>query len=245
MDAPDRAHFDRISERYERAAESWQTIYDRVAARVNPLVEGRRVLDVGSGGVFPYDTSRASEVVALDVSPTMLASIEAPNVVTRVGDARSMPGIADASFDVVLFILSLHHINGPSVRESLGTLDSVLASARRALRPGGHVVVVEPVLPGWLLPLESLCFPLTRALLARFGVSMIYFHSLAVLRTHLAARFSIPEEAVEVERIVVEGRIDPLGGTFPGWIRIPHWMHPFEHCLLSLRLDAADPGGPR
>jgi SAM-dependent methyltransferase len=237
MDAADREHFDRIAERYERTARSWQTIYDRVAACLNPLIDGRRVLDVGSGGEFPYDTSRAAEVIALDISPNMLEGITVPNVVPRVGDARSMPGIEDASVDVVLFLLSLHHINGESAPESLATLDGVLASARRALRPGGDLVVVEPVLPGWLLPLESLCFPLTRAVLGAFGVPMIYFYSLAVLRGRLARHFALSQSAINVERIVVEGRIDPLGGSFPGWIRIPHWMHPFEHCLLSLRAN--------
>jgi hypothetical protein len=32
MDGAEREHFDRIAERYERTARSWQTIYDRVAA---------------------------------------------------------------------------------------------------------------------------------------------------------------------------------------------------------------------
>ena len=237
MGAGEREHFDRISERYERAAESWQTIYDRVEAHLNPLVGERRVLDVGSAGEFPYDTSLAREVVALDISPSMLGGIDAPNVVTRVGDARSMPGIEDDSMDVVLFILSLHHINGRGARESFETLDRVLASARRALRPGGHLVVVAPVLPSWLIPLEAVCFRLTRAVLGRFGVPMIFFYSLRHLRRRLAHHFSVQEAAIGVERIVVEGRIDPLGGSFPGLIRIPNWMHPFEHCMLSLRLD--------
>jgi len=97
MDDPAREHFDRISSRYERASESWQTIYDRVAARVDPLVKGGRVLDVGSGGEFPYDTTGAREVIALDVSPSMLEGIDAPNVTRCVGDARDLRAFGDAS----------------------------------------------------------------------------------------------------------------------------------------------------
>jgi len=234
MSSRAREHFDRISQRYERASKSWRAIYERVEAHLDPLVADQRVLDIGSGGVFPYDTALPREIIALDISPNMLEAIDDPNVVTRVGDARNLEGIEDGSIDVMLFILSIHHINGDSAEKSFATLDSILASARSALRPGGHLVVVEPVLPRRWFRLQSLAFPLTRALLARLGVPMIFFYSLEFLNERLARHFAMDVSAIQTEQIVVEGRIDPLGGSFPGLVRIPRWMNPFEYCLISL-----------
>jgi len=118
----------------------------------------------------------------------------------------------------------------------------VIAAAARTLRPGGHLVIVEPVLPGWIQRLESLAFPLLRRLLGALGVSMIFFYSKRLLVERIAAHFGVPSSRIEVEDIVVEGRIDPLGGSFPGWIRIPHWMHPFDHTLFHLATpEARDP----
>jgi hypothetical protein len=50
----------------------------------------------------------------------------------------------------------------------------------------------------------------------------------------IAAGFGVDPARIETEEIVVEGWIDPLGGSFPGWIRIPHWMHPFDHVVFHL-----------
>lgn len=239
MASQEQEHFDRISRRYERASESWRAIYERVKAHLNPLVADKRVLDVGSGGAFPYDTALPREVVALDISPSMLETVDDPNVVKRVGDARDLRGIEDDSVDVILFILSLHHINGDDVKESLATLERVLSSARRTLRPGGHLMIVEPLLPGWLFRMESLAFPLTRTLLAWLDVSMIFLYSLDFLKERLAAHFSMEASSIRTERVVIEDRIDPLGGSFPGLIRVPHWMLPVRYCLISLRSPAS------
>jgi SAM-dependent methyltransferase len=235
-----REHFDRISHRYERASKSWSAIYERVKAHLDPLIANQRVLDIGSGGVFPYDTALPSEITVLDISPNMLEAVDDPNVVTRVGDARNLEGIEDGSVDVMLFILSIHHINGDSAEESFATLDSILASARRALCQGGHLVVVEPVLPRRWFRLESLAFPLTRSLLARFGVPMIFFYSLEFLKERLARHFATDASAIQTERITMEDPIDPLGGSLPGLIRIPQWMNPFEYRLISLRVQTSD-----
>ena len=54
------------------------------------------------------------------------------------GAAGELDGLRDASFDVVLHRLVLHHVayHGP--------LDACLAEARRLLRPGGALVAIEP-----------------------------------------------------------------------------------------------------
>ena len=62
-------HFDAISDRYEKAAESWTCIYRQIEAFVNPLLPDKIVLDIGNGGYFPYDVDLALRVSVLDISP--------------------------------------------------------------------------------------------------------------------------------------------------------------------------------
>ena len=235
----EREHFDRIAGRYEQASHSWQSIYDQLEGRLNPLVAGRRVLSVGSGANFGYDTSLPAQTIALDISPSMLDAIDRPDVVKRVGDARELRSIGDASIDVVLFVLSLHHINGPSVRDSLETLERVFAAARRVLRPGGHLVVVESVVPRWYFALERLLFPLTRRLLGRFGVSMIFLYPLPVLERQIAAHLQVEATEIERLRLDVDERIDPFGGSFPGWVSVPARYLPGGYYLVVARAPVA------
>jgi SAM-dependent methyltransferase len=54
------------------------------------------------------------------------------------GAAGRLDDVPDASFDVVLYRLVLHHI------AFQGPLGPVFAEARRLLRPGGALVAVEP-----------------------------------------------------------------------------------------------------
>ncbi|NET52742.1 MAG: class I SAM-dependent methyltransferase [Merismopedia sp. SIO2A8] len=129
MNDTSQQHFDRISARYQRAADSWQEIYEQIETRINPIVEGKVVLDVGNGGRFAYDTSLPSQVIAMDIAPSMLDKIDNPKIVKVVGDARDMQTIDDQSVDIIVFLLVLHHINGCNVKDSINTLDKVLSSA--------------------------------------------------------------------------------------------------------------------
>ena len=107
---------------------------------------GSRVLDLGCGGghvtyaVAPY----ASEVLAYDLSPDMLAavSLEAQargltGVRTERGTAEALP-FADASFDFVFTRMSAHHWHDVAAG---------LAGMRRVLRPGGTAAVMDVVAP--------------------------------------------------------------------------------------------------
>ncbi|GLI37463.1 methyltransferase domain-containing protein [Geobacter hydrogenophilus] len=103
---------------------------------------GKEVLEVGCGtGRITRDLARhALRVVAVDPDEAALAkarsAVPAPNV-------RFLPmpdGILDfppASFDVVIYTLSLHHVPLDRMNESL-------RAAAGLLRDGGVIVVVEP-----------------------------------------------------------------------------------------------------
>ena len=122
---------------------------DALAARVGALAPGR-VLDLGCGGGHVSFTLAplAREVVAYDLSPDMLATVEGAaaerglaNIVTQRGAAEALP-FPDATFDVVATRYSAHHWHD---------LAAALAGVRRVLKPGGLAVIMDVVAPGNVL----------------------------------------------------------------------------------------------
>jgi SAM-dependent methyltransferase len=105
-----------------------------------PLEPFGRSLEVGAGtGYFSLNLLQAGvvrEAVCTDISPGMLAALEANaerldvDVDTRACDAEDLP-FDDASFDIVLGHAVLHHL--PDLRAAFGEF-------RRVLRPGGTVL---------------------------------------------------------------------------------------------------------
>lgn len=100
------------------------------------------VLDMGCGAghasfaVAPY----AKEVVAYDIAPPMLATVQAAakerglaNIRTQQGAAESLPFV-DHSFDWVISRMSAHHWHDVPL---------ALAEVRRVLKPGGRVLFID------------------------------------------------------------------------------------------------------
>lgn len=225
-------HFNCISDKYQEAAKSWDIIYKCAGSSLKPLVKDAVVLDVGNGGRFAYDPDSCRKVIAMDISPRMLENIDDDKVVKVVGDARDMEGIEEECVDVIVFILSLHHINGNSVQESLKILDQVLNAAREKLRIGGHLVIAEGLLPKPVYSLQAWLFKVEQYILRRLGAPMVFFYSRKILTAHIAKSFGIHPREVEEIPIRLEEWIDPFGGSFPGLIKLPPWLSPYDFRVL-------------
>jgi SAM-dependent methyltransferase len=105
-------------------------------------LEGKELLEIGCGkGRITRDLARhARRVVACDPDGAALEtarrSIGSP-AVEFLQTPTGVPKLAPASFDLVLYTLSLHHVPQPEMISSL-------QAAAALLRPGGGIVVIEP-----------------------------------------------------------------------------------------------------
>ena len=117
--------------------------------RMVELAEPRptdRLLDVATGGgnVARVFAPHVAAVVASDISPEMLAAVEAAlrergltNVAYAEADAEDLP-FPDASFDLVTCRIAPHHFPRP---------DRFVAEVARVLCPGGRFVLVDSTVP--------------------------------------------------------------------------------------------------
>ncbi|WP_110600993.1 class I SAM-dependent methyltransferase [Salinicola lusitanus] len=115
--------------------------FAQLRARVGEI-DAPRVLDLGCGaGHVSFQLADlASEVVAYDLSPRMLAVVSEAagergfgNICTVQGVAESLPFAAD-SFDVVCSRFSAHHWRDVGL---------ALREARRVLKPGGLAAFID------------------------------------------------------------------------------------------------------
>lgn len=115
--------------------------FETVLARGLGDIRGLRVADMGSGG---GEVTRRLARLGADVTgvepqaaalETALGAGGGASYVRAGAEATGLPGEA---FDLVVFSKSLHHCPD---------MDAALAEARRILRPGGRIAVLEPVSP--------------------------------------------------------------------------------------------------
>lgn len=110
-----------------------------VSARISP---DSLVLDAGCGAghTAMAFAPRAREVIAYDLTPSMLEQVEqladergVKNVSTQEGDVENLP-FEDASFDLVVTRYSSHHWLHP---------EKALKEFRRVLKPDGQFIVSD------------------------------------------------------------------------------------------------------
>jgi SAM-dependent methyltransferase len=133
-------------------------------ALTREVAGAERLLDVGNGGVFEYDTACVKEIVAVDLFLDQLPPEHfPPNVTPRKGDALDLDE-PDGAYDLVLEALLFHHLVGSKPSDSIQNTRRAIAEAARTLRPGGQLVVAESCVPRWFYAFEWAMFRPLRAL---------------------------------------------------------------------------------
>ncbi len=136
-----RSFFDSVAGRLARdyvPGKSWKSLAEALLRLMPPMA----IADLGAGeGAFSLLLAqRAKKVIAVDSSARMIDVGRAQalrhgidNVEYRLGDMEEIP-IADGEVDLVFFSQSLHHALHP---------ERAVHEARRILRPGGRVVILD------------------------------------------------------------------------------------------------------
>lgn len=109
-------------------------------------LKGKRILDVGcgDGALTRFLAHEGAVATGIDVSETRLADARAAEAVAgadyREGRGEKLP-FPDASIDGVVYNNALHHV-------PVDAMAAALAEAARVLKPGGRLVVIEPLAEG-------------------------------------------------------------------------------------------------
>jgi len=104
----------------------------------------REVLDIGCGrgALARLLVSEGLAVTGIDPAPHAIAAAQekVPEAQFTVAGAEALP-FDPGQFDACVFLNSLHHVPVPLMGQAL-------QEALRVLRPGGEVIVVEPLAEG-------------------------------------------------------------------------------------------------
>jgi ubiquinone/menaquinone biosynthesis C-methylase UbiE len=128
------AYFDTRLAYDEKRLVLWKALVTEVFQAFVPA--GGTVVELGAGWCDFINSVQARRRIAVDVWPGVAAQA-ASGVEAHVGPAEDLPFLADSSVDLVFASNLLEHMTHEQI-------DALTSEARRILRPGGRLVLVQP-----------------------------------------------------------------------------------------------------
>lgn len=118
---------------------SRQKIFDKILEHVE--LKNKKTLEIGCGRgrISSLLSTETHTLIAIDPDETAIEYARAtiPQVDFRVGSGEKLDFPSNC-FDLVLFTLSLHHLNCPKA----------IIEATRVSKPCGKILIIEPVIDG-------------------------------------------------------------------------------------------------
>ena len=173
------------------------------AELVNPVTvgTGERLLEIGcgEGGNLFHLRRQPGARFGVDFSPAKAAFAKAAGVAdTAAADAARLPFV-DGAFDAVLIRDLLHHVSDRA---------AALAEARRILRPGGRLTVIEPNVHSPLVALQATLIRAERGLFRSNARRLVS----ELADAGFVLRSSRTAQPLPVERVLLNPRF--------GWTRL-------------------------
>jgi len=135
--------YDAIAKKYDKTFEGKYTAkFKPIIMSLCELSDGDKVLDVGCGnGGLIGDISLKARIVAfgIDVSPVMIEICRQRygKIIFKVAGGEKLQ-FDDDNFNLLTISCVLHHMENP---------EDFFGEARRVLKPGGSLIVGEPLYP--------------------------------------------------------------------------------------------------
>lgn len=138
-----RANVDKYLHSQERkkfAADPRKIVRTELVSKMSKFLfrKDEKILDIGGGAGIWTDIIRREKITydihAVDISESMLKERNSLDMV-KVGDMEDLP-YESAIFDCAMFFASLHHVKNTA---------KALQEACRVIKPGGYLVLNEPI----------------------------------------------------------------------------------------------------
>lgn len=150
--------------------------YENIRSKMSGKLRGR-VLDCGSGGMVDYSLEGIDRLTMVDLvrcERSLSRETESSCPITYAeGDVKALP-FPDASYDVVLMKMLVHHLAGPSVKETRQNVLKALEESRRVLDTQGKLIIVESFLPRYAEFLEAVFFPFFKVFLSMISHPIVF-----------------------------------------------------------------------
>jgi len=202
--------------------------YTAISLALSEKLQGiQRLLDIGNGGVFDYDTSRVGQITGLDLFLDNLLPTSSqlpPNVKMVQGSALDIPKNLN-DFDGVVIVMLIHHLIGKTVDGCVKNTQQLLSEVYRVLRPGGKFIIIESCVPGWFFNFEKIVF-----VPATWVIERTIKHP-STLQYSPEFLFDMIKNAGFSQ---VKKEIVPMGKYVLQYgLKVPTWCTPVQHYLFS------------
>jgi hypothetical protein len=144
--------------------DTYKILYDGVTKH---LAGYKKLLDIGHGGAFDYDTSKIEKIIGLDLDQMIDLKNLPPNIKLEYGSALKIPDHLK-NFDILLLAMLIHHLVGKNVKENLKNLNICIEQSRKALVLDGKLLIVESCVPRWFYFIEKILFRPTSYFINKF-----------------------------------------------------------------------------